>query len=94
MARSRESIVNLVTGERITWLKTAADTAGETLEVDLSLRAGAAVSAEHRHVHQVELFRVLTGSLSVTVGVARAISRLAMSSPSLLGWPIAGGTSR
>jgi mannose-6-phosphate isomerase-like protein (cupin superfamily) len=67
MAKSGETIETPATGERITWLRTAADTGREALEFDLSLGAGAAVSAEHRHVRQVEQFRVLAGSLSVTV---------------------------
>ena len=67
MAKRGQTIENPVTGERITWLKTAADTAGEALEVELSLSAGASVAAEHRHVRQVEQFTVLAGSLRVSV---------------------------
>jgi quercetin dioxygenase-like cupin family protein len=67
MARTGESIENTVTGERIVWVQTAADTAGESLCFDLYLIAGAAVSAEHRHLRQTEHFVVLGGSLRVTV---------------------------
>lgn len=67
MAKRGQTIENPLTGERITWLRTAADSAGEVLEFDLSLSAGAAVSAEHRHVRQVEQFSVSSGSLRVTV---------------------------
>lgn len=67
MARTGESIENPLTGERITWAQTAADTGGESLCFELYLRAGAAVSAEHRHLRQSEHFVVVDGSLRVTV---------------------------
>lgn len=67
MAKRGDTIDNPVTGERITWLQTASDSAGETLGFDLHLRAGASVSAEHRHVHQIEQFSVVAGSLRVTI---------------------------
>ena len=67
MARAGETIENPVTGERITWLQTAADTDGETLGCDLFLRPGASVSAEHRHARQIEHFTVVAGSLRVVV---------------------------
>ncbi len=67
MARAGETIENPVTGERITWLQTAAETAGETLDCDLFLRPGASVSAEHRHVRQTEEFTLVAGWLRVVV---------------------------
>jgi mannose-6-phosphate isomerase-like protein (cupin superfamily) len=67
VAGSGETIENPVTGERITWLETASDSGGESLAFDLYLRAGASVSAEHRHVRQIEQFSVVAGSLRVTV---------------------------
>jgi hypothetical protein len=67
VAGSGETIENPVTGERITWLETASDSGGESLAFELYLRAGASVSAEHRHVRQIEQFSVVAGSLRVTV---------------------------
>ena len=67
MARTGQSIENPVTGQRIVWVQTAADTAGASLCFDLYLRAGAAVSAEHRHLRQIEHFVVIGGDLRVTV---------------------------
>lgn len=67
MARTGDTIDNPVTGERMTWLRTAAEANGESLELELHLRAGAAVSAAHRHLRQIEHFVVLAGSLRVTI---------------------------
>lgn len=62
-----ESIENPVNGERITWIETADSTAGELLAFDLSLRPGAAVAAEHRHIQQEERFRVDAGRIGLAV---------------------------
>ncbi len=71
MATSGQSIENPVTGERITWLQTAADSDGETLAFDIDLRPGAAVSAQHRHLRQTEEFSVLEGTLMISVAGRR-----------------------
>src|SRR5450755_4770648 len=67
MARVGETIENPVNGERITWIETAQTTGGELLSFDLSLRPGAAVAAEHRHVRQEERFRVQAGTIGLEV---------------------------
>ena len=67
LASAGETIENPMTGERITWLQTAADTAGESLVFDLNLSRGAFVSARHMRSHQSEHFTVLAGSLRITV---------------------------
>jgi quercetin dioxygenase-like cupin family protein len=69
-----ESIENPVNGERITWIETADTTAGELLAFDLSLRPGAAVAAEHRHIGQEERFRVDEGRIGLGVeGAERTV---------------------
>jgi quercetin dioxygenase-like cupin family protein len=69
-----ESIENPVNGERITWIETADTTAGELLAFDLSLRPGAAVAAEHRHIQQEERFRVDAGRIGLGVeGAERTV---------------------
>jgi quercetin dioxygenase-like cupin family protein len=65
-----ETIENPVNGERITWIETAETTGGELLSLDLSLRPGAAVAAEHRHMRQEERFRVDAGSIWLGLGGA------------------------
>ena len=71
MATVGESIENPVNGERITWIETARSTNGERLVLDLLLRPGAQVAAEHRHVRQEERFRVQSGTLGLEIGGER-----------------------
>jgi mannose-6-phosphate isomerase-like protein (cupin superfamily) len=70
-----ETIENPINGERITWIETAETTGGELLSLDLSLRPGAAVAAEHRHMRQEERFRVDAGSIGLGLeGAERTVS--------------------
>jgi hypothetical protein len=57
--RSGDVIENPVTGERLTFLEAAADTAGEYVLIEAELRPGAAVAAAHVHPFQTEAFEVL-----------------------------------
>jgi quercetin dioxygenase-like cupin family protein len=67
MAIVGETIENPLSGERITWVETAASSNGEVLAFDLDLRPGAAVSAEHRHLRQEERFTVTSGTIGLSV---------------------------
>src|ERR1700710_566937 len=67
MAIVGETIENPLSGERITWIETAASSNGEVLAFDLDLRPGAAVSAEHRHLRQEERFTVTSGTIGLSV---------------------------
>lgn len=70
-----ETIENPVNGERMTWIETAETTGGELLSLDLFLRPGAAVAAEHRHMRQEERFRVDAGSIGLGLeGTERTVS--------------------
>ena len=70
-----ETIENPVNGERITWIETAETTEGALLSLDLCLRPGAAVAAEHRHMRQEERFRVDAGSIGLSLnGTDRPVS--------------------
>jgi quercetin dioxygenase-like cupin family protein len=68
MARSGQVIDNPVTGERIIFRRTAADTDGEYLEMDLIVPEATSVAVEHVHRSQSETIEVLSGSFAVTVG--------------------------
>ncbi len=68
MARKGEVIENPFTGERVVFLKTARDTDGELLQLDLFLRPYGFLAAEHMHPHQEEKFKVISGSLVYRVG--------------------------
>ena len=61
MARAGEVIENPVSGERIRWLVTAADSYGALLRWEHTLSPGAAVVRDHVHPRQQERFEVLAG---------------------------------
>jgi mannose-6-phosphate isomerase-like protein (cupin superfamily) len=69
VAAAGQSIDNPVSGERITWRKTTADTGGERLEWDHTfLRTDAHVPGDHIHTKQEERFEVVSGLARVRAG--------------------------
>lgn len=52
-----------MTGERITFVRTSAETGGALAELDLELSATAKLAAEHIHQSQEESFEVLSGQI-------------------------------
>jgi mannose-6-phosphate isomerase-like protein (cupin superfamily) len=75
MAYAGQVIENPVSGERITFRKTAADTAGELLEIDLDLSADGHVPGMHVHPIQEERFEVTKGELRFKMGRKKVIAR-------------------
>jgi quercetin dioxygenase-like cupin family protein len=63
MARRGESIENPLSGERMTFLKTTADTNGQSLEFEFVAPPGWSVP-EHIHPHQRERTQMISGVLS------------------------------
>jgi quercetin dioxygenase-like cupin family protein len=63
MARRGESIENPLSGERMTFLKTTADTNGQSLEFEFIAPPGWSVP-EHIHPHQQERTEMISGVLS------------------------------
>ena len=63
MAHQDETIENPLTGERMTFLKTTADTNGQSFEFEFLAPPGWAVS-EHIHPHQQERTQMISGVLS------------------------------
>jgi quercetin dioxygenase-like cupin family protein len=59
---------NPVSGERVLWLKTAADTHGALLQWEHTLRPGAHVPRDHIHAAQEERFAVIAGTARVRLG--------------------------
>ncbi|MDQ3987417.1 MAG: hypothetical protein M3280_13085 [Actinomycetota bacterium] len=59
MIRAGETIENPVTGERVTFLKTSAETDGEMVLTETTVAPGGFVAAEHIHPHQSERFEIL-----------------------------------
>lgn len=71
MIRTGDTIVNPVTGERITFLRTSADTNGESVLIETAVEPGGFVAAAHVHPFQTERFEVVSGTLVVKVGRAQ-----------------------
>jgi mannose-6-phosphate isomerase-like protein (cupin superfamily) len=68
MIRTGDTIVNPVTGERITFLRTSADTNGESVLIETAVHPGGFVAAAHVHPFQSERFEVVSGRLAIKVG--------------------------
>ncbi|MEX1195708.1 MAG: cupin domain-containing protein [Dehalococcoidia bacterium] len=68
MAKSGDVIENPVSGERVTFNETAAETDGELLRWEHSLRPGAQVPYDHIHSVQEERFEVVAGTATVRIG--------------------------
>jgi quercetin dioxygenase-like cupin family protein len=67
MATAGESIENPVTGERVAFLQTAAETAGELLAIDVFMRPAGRIAAAHVHPRQEERFTVRAGTIQMTI---------------------------
>jgi quercetin dioxygenase-like cupin family protein len=74
MAHAGQTIHNPVSGERITFLRTAADTDGELLELELELAADGQVPGAHVHPHQEERFHVLEGTMRFRLGLRTIVA--------------------
>jgi quercetin dioxygenase-like cupin family protein len=69
-----DTLANPVTGERFTFLETAASSSGELLAFELDLRAGGGVPMPHVHPIQTERFEVLDGVVRFRVGLRSIIA--------------------
>jgi quercetin dioxygenase-like cupin family protein len=69
-----QTIQNPVSGERITFLRTAADTDGELLELELELAADGRVPGAHVHPMQEERFHVLEGTMRFRLGLRTIVA--------------------
>lgn len=70
MARAGDTIENPVTGERMTFVETGAETGGQRLTIDLHLAPAAHNASSHRHALQQERIAVVCGELRVVAGGA------------------------
>lgn len=68
MIRAGDTLVNPVTGERLVWQRTAADTNGAFTLFDTFVEPGGKVAAAHVHPYQTEIFTVVAGRLGVKRG--------------------------
>jgi len=69
MAHAGQIIHNPVSGETIAFRRTAADTAGALLEIDLELTPDGHVPGAHVHPEQEERFEVLEGTMEFRLGL-------------------------
>lgn len=67
MIRTGQTIENPVTGERVTFVRTSADTGGEGVEIDVVVAPDGHVAAAHVHPYQEERFEIHSGALEMTV---------------------------
>ena len=74
MAYTGQIITNPVSGEQITFMQTAADTAGELLEFELALSPDGHVPGAHVHPEQEERFHVLEGTMKFRMGMRRIVA--------------------
>jgi quercetin dioxygenase-like cupin family protein len=65
VARAGEVIENPVTGERVRWIRTAAETNGEVSEYELTFRPSGFVAQQHLHPSHSELHAVVEGEVGL-----------------------------
>jgi quercetin dioxygenase-like cupin family protein len=68
MIRTGDTIHNPVTGERITFLATSADTDGEAVVIETVVQPDGCVAAAHVHPSQSERFAIKSGTLGLKAG--------------------------
>jgi mannose-6-phosphate isomerase-like protein (cupin superfamily) len=68
MIRTGDTIHNPVTGERITFRATSADTDGEAVVIECAVEPAGFVCSAHVHPSQSERFAVIDGTLGMKVG--------------------------
>ena len=68
MINPGDTVVNPVTGERLTFLKTSRETDGELVLIEAVVRPDGFVAARHVHPYQNERFEVISGRLTMTAG--------------------------
>jgi quercetin dioxygenase-like cupin family protein len=73
MAQVGKTIVHPLTGERLTFLQTAATTGGDLLKISVDMAPGGTLARPHVHPRAVEEFEVLSGRIQLkTSGETRA----------------------
>jgi quercetin dioxygenase-like cupin family protein len=68
MIRTGDTIHNPLTGERVTFLATSADTDGEAVVIETVVQPRGSVAAAHVHPSQSERFAVKSGTLGLKIG--------------------------
>jgi quercetin dioxygenase-like cupin family protein len=71
MIRTGDSIENPVTGEKVKFQQTSADSGGELVIAEVRLEPGGAAAGVHVHPNQTETFEILDGTLGFRLGCER-----------------------
>jgi quercetin dioxygenase-like cupin family protein len=74
MAQAGQTLYNPVSGEKIEFIRTAADTDGELLEFELELSPDGHVPGAHVHPEQEERFHVLEGTMTFRLGLKKIVA--------------------
>ena len=74
MIRKGDTLVNPVTGEHVTFLKTAADTDGDYVLIEVTVDPDGFVAAAHVHPSQEERFQVLRGTVGFKIGGKKQVA--------------------
>jgi quercetin dioxygenase-like cupin family protein len=75
MIRKGDIIGNPITGERVTFLKTSAETDGEMVLIETTVAPNGFVAAEHIHPYQSERFEILEGVVEFKLDGETVVSR-------------------
>jgi len=75
MTHPGQIIQNPVSGERIEFLRTSADTDGALLELELELSPDGRVPGAHVHPEQEERFHVLEGTMKFRLGLRTIVAQ-------------------
>lgn len=67
VVRVGDVIEHPTTGEKMVFLQTGAETNGELLQIDMFVKPGGFVAAEHIHPHQAERFVVQAGTITLQI---------------------------
>ena len=74
MAYTGQTLENPVSGEKITFIQTSADSDGELLEIELELSPYGAVPGAHIHPEQEERFEVVEGTMAFRMGMQKILA--------------------
>jgi quercetin dioxygenase-like cupin family protein len=75
MIRSGDTLHNPVTGELIRFVRSAADTGGEYVLIEVVVEPNGAVAAAHVHPYQTEVFEILEGEITFRAGKETIVAK-------------------
>jgi hypothetical protein len=92
MAQVGKTIVHPLTGERLTFLQTAATTGGDLLKISVDMAPGGTLARPHVHPRAVEEFEVLSGRIQLKTSVETRVAEAGESVVVRAALPMSGAT--